>query len=323
MATEDSMWGMVIHYPDENLIDILKRGNVGWLRTGVRFSEQTAPGQIPVGWGDVMRKVREAARPLAQQVYFGIDPTYPKWIADGVPILHPASADWNKRLEHWGNFVRQVITTFAPLGVTHFNIGNEPNDPQFFPYIASEYFNLLLTAAQIIRSAGYKLYAPDIATGDEHNPWDFLRSCLQFLNAHGQSLDAVTIHGYCSKDGGVPGLMAQLQQVRSVLHDAGVSAPVWLTETGVSNLHFPNDPEKNAARVKELCQWIGDGPAPSTGVLRLLIKDKFLKKVFFFVWSDDLGESGKYAWLRRPSPGALLEPIPQLWDAYKSVTGGS
>jgi hypothetical protein len=278
---------------------------------------------MPVSWGDVARKVRAAYREPVQQVYFGIDPVYPKWIADGVPVLQPASENWNRRFEYWKAFVRQVVQTFAPLGIRHFNIGNEPNDPRFFPYIASEYFNLLLSAAQIIREAGYKVYAPDIATGDDHNPWDFLRSCLQFLKAHGQSLDAVTIHGYCSKEGGVRGLMSQLQPVRGVLHDAGLSTPVWLTETGVSNLHFPTDPEKNAARITELCQWIGDGPSPSTILPHAIVPNKFLKKIFFYVWSDDLSDSGQYAWMRRPLPGAPLELIPQLWNAYKSVTGGS
>src|SRR2546421_10341277 len=106
MGAEDSMWGMVLHYPDEHLIDILKSGRVGWLRTEVRFDEQSAPGQQPPSWGDAIRKVKAAGRMTAQQVYFGINPSYPKWIADGRPIIpsEPASVNLRRRLPHRDHF---------------------------------------------------------------------------------------------------------------------------------------------------------------------------------------------------------------------------
>lgn len=322
MSAELSRWGMTIHYPDARLINILKAGRVGWLRTEVYFDQKPGPDQLPAAWNDVRAKVAAAYAPPVQQVYFGIIPGYPKWIADGrfADPSSPAGRYWERRFDYWHQFVTTVVDTFAPMGVRHFNVGNEANDPKFFPFGREEYLNLLLTAAPIIRKRG-KLCGPDIATAEEHHPWSFLRSCFQWLQSANQCFDVVTVHGYCSRDGGVRDLILQLYPVMKAMRESGVNAPVWLTETGLSRFHFPTQPERDVARLKELCQWIGDGPAPSVSgsMPQIVVGQKFLKKIFFFVWSEHLEEGGKYAWLRS-APGGLLEPVPHLWDAYQSVT---
>jgi hypothetical protein len=320
---------MVVHATTESQIDILKQGRVGWIRTEVYFSEQPGPGQLPPSWNYLINIVRAIRKPPQQEVYFGINLNYPKWILDGNHDPLPSSQDWYKRLEHWGAFVKQVVTTFGPLGVKYFNIGNEPNDVHFFNYGPDpnkrliypgrdEYYDMLFMAAHVIHTAGYKVCAPDIATGEEHDPWDFLRGCLNRLRSFNQWLDVVTIHGYWGRTESLLNFILHLAPVLTVMREYGVSAPVWLTETGVSNLHFPSDPNRNAQRIKDLCQWIGDGAAPAwipMGALR----SKFLKKIFFYVWDDDLPDK-KYAWL---TPAPDLKPMPHLWNAYKSVTGGT
>lgn len=316
MKAEDSPWGMVINYPNEDLIDILKQGPVGWLRTEVYYDRQPGPGQFTPDWSDILRKVRAAYHPPEQQVYFGINPNYPNWIASGKP-QHPggpASNDWNLRLQHWDAFVQQVVQAVGPLGVRYFNIGNEPNDKDktFFIYGDEEYFNMLHVAAQRIHANGYKVCAPDIATADKHRPWDFLGRCISHLQHYNQTLDVVTIHGYVGKDELVAGFINYLYQTVGVLNSCGVNAPIWLTETGVSNQHYPGDPAKNAQRITELCEWIGEGPVPPSPKPRF--NQKFLKKIFFYVWSDDAPMGGKYAWLDRS-----LKPLPYLWDTYKRV----
>lgn len=345
----ESPWGMVLHYPHENLIDILKKGAVAWLRMGVRFDSQPGPGQPPA-WADAIRQVREANKGPRQEVYFGIDPNYPNWIASGAPLPdddnddddgpgggprrvprprppgnNEGSEDWKKRHVHWEDFVRQVIGFFGQRGVRYFNIGNEPNNPFFYRFGRDEYTTLLTIAARVIHGAGYKVCAPDIATDDKWNPWNFLKTCLREVREANQTLDVVSIHGYRGKNESALEFMNNLRPVMGALREYGVNAPVWLTETGVSNFHFPNDPAKNGRRVVEICQTIGEGMLPTFRPWGAR-QPKFIKKIFFFVWSDDIGEVGrerewgKYAWLSR-APG--LEPLPHLWNAYKSVTGGS
>jgi hypothetical protein len=318
MGAEDSPWGMVVHTTTESQLDILKQGRVGWIRTEVYFDEQPGPGQLPPSWNYLINTVRAIRKAPQQEVYFGINVNYPKWLADGNRDPLPSSDDWYRRLEHWGAFVQQVVRTFGPLGVKYFNIGNEPNDKDFFKYSRDEYFNMLFTAAHAIHTAGYKVCAPDIATDPKHDPWDFLRGCLNRLRSFNQWLDVVTIHGYCGRNDSVSDFMVSLYPVMAVLREYGVNAPVWLTETGVSNLHFPSDPNRNAQRIKELCRWIGDGASPAWIPKPWFPRTKFLKKIFFYVWNDDAPER-KYAWL---TPAPENKPIPHLWNAYKSVTGG-
>jgi hypothetical protein len=347
MGNESSPWGMVIHYPDNRLIDILGQGGVQWLRTETNFQYQERPGQRPheyPAWG-ATNIVLDSAKRNGQSVYFGLQPHYPGWILRGRPRLEEGEEDpgrdpifpprprprprpgqkeptpeeqeaWRRRFEHWGNFVRLVIDEVAPRGVTHFNIANEPNDPNFYPYGSEDYVTALVVAAQVIHSAGCKVIAPDIATGSEHHPWEFLDFCLRRLRANGQYLDAVSIHGYPRGGDNLTGLLNSLYDVVHVLRNNNVTAPVWLTETGVDNRRSDARRE-NGDRVKEICSWIGEGTVkirthpkrPSQSV------PKFLKKVFFYVWSDDQ----KYGWL---SPRPALEPLSYVWDAYRSVTGG-
>ena len=337
----DSQWGMVLHYPDKRLIDILSQGGVKWLRVETNFQYQARPGQRPrefPAWGATNVFVDSASR-NGQYIYCGLQPHYPGWILRGRPRSEeeedpgpgprprprPGQREptpeeqeaWRRRFEHWGNFVKLVIEELAPRGVTHFNIGNEPNDPNFYPYGPEDYVTALVVAAQVIHAAGCKVVAPDIATGSQHHPWDFLGFCLKRLRDNGQYLDAVSIHGYPSGGDKLASLLKQLYGVVPVLREYRVTAPVWLTETGVTNTRS-DAVQKNGDRVREICSWIGEG----TVTIRTHPKrppqqvPKFLKKVFFYVWSDDQGDGGKYAWL---SPPPKLEPLPHVWDAYRAI----
>ncbi len=325
----DSPWGMVLHYPEERLIDILNQGGVTWLRTSVLFEIQPKPGPgARTVWGDI-DKVASAAARRGQNLYLGLSPNYPGWISRGMP-RQPADdwprprprpierdptpeeiAAWQARYTHWDNFVRQVVTTFGPLGVTYFNIGNEPNDAGFYRYGATDYIEQLVRAARIIKGAGYKVCAPDITSRD-HNPFDFLRKCLNRLRDERIALDVVTIHGYPRGGHATGELLSTLYQIVPILREYGITAPVWLTETGVDETR-PDALEKNGDRVKEICSWIGEGTVTLPGApWHQRTVPKFLKKVFFFVWSDDR----TYGWL-----DANRNPKPHLWNAYKQVTG--
>jgi hypothetical protein len=319
---------MVLHYPDDRLTEILNQGGVTWLRTSVLFEIQPKPGSAPV-WGETDRVAAAAAR-RGQQLYLGLSPNYPGWITRGMPVTtvdddwprpRPRPGDrepsaeeqeaWRTRLTHWENFVRQVVGKFGPLGVTYFNIGNEPNDAGFYHYGAADYINQLVIAARVIHTAGYKVCAPDITSRD-NNPFDFLRLCLKRLRDERIALDVVTIHGYPRGGHATSELLSTLYQIVPILREYGISAPVWLTETGVDNT-LSDAMQNNGQRVKEICSWIGEGTVnlPSAP-WRTVTVPKFLKKVFFFVWSDDL----TYGWL-----DSNRNPKPHLWDAYRSVTG--
>lgn len=325
----NSPWGMVLHYPEEPLIEILNQGGVKWLRTSVLFEVQPKPGPgVRPVWGEI-DKVAAAAARRGQELYLGLSPNYPSWITRGMPRApvdddpwprprprpdrEPTPEDiaaWEARYTHWENFVGQVVNTFGPLGVNYFNIGNEPNDAGFYHYGTTDYINQLVRAARIIQRAGYKVCAPDITSRD-HKPFDFLRKCLNRLRDEHIALDVVTIHGY--PRGGHPTgeLLSTLYQIVPILRDYRITAPVWLTERGVDNTR-PDALQNNGQRVKEICSWIGEGTV-TIGVVpwqRRTIP-KFLKKVFFYVWSDDR----TYGWL---NPDRT--PKAHLWEAYKSVT---
>jgi hypothetical protein len=322
---------MAVHYPDDRFTEILNQGGVTWLREGVGFNIQPKPPQLytqPI-WGDVDR-VAAVARGRDQHVLLGIGPNYPPWIARGggfgVPSddtrprkgrrnRDPTAEEleaWRTRSTHWENFVKQVVSVFSLRGVTHFYIGNEPNDSAFYFYGREEYINQLIVAADVISKAGYKVCAPDI-TSYSNDPFNFLRACLTRLQAVNLKLDVVTIHGYPRGGHLTKELVFELYQIVPILREYGVTAPVWLTETGVDNTR-PDALENNGKRVVEICSWIGESGTVnlSDSPLHPRTVPKFLQKVFFFVWSDE----PTYGWL-----DSNLNPRPNLWNAYRSVTG--
>lgn len=298
----DSPWGMCNHYPDERLINLLAAGGVKWIRTGVSFDVQPPQFMTQPVWAAIDSVAAIAAR-NGQQLYFGLGPYYPLWMIGGDP---PRLEAWNNRYVHWENFVRMAVKRFGDLGVRYFNIGNEPNDPYFYPFGWEEFMNQFVIAAKVICGAGYYVCGPDI-TSAAHRPFDFLRLFLQRLAQESIRLDVATIHGYPSGGDPTSKLIVDLYKIEPVLREFGLNVPVWVTETGTSNTRA--EAAQNGQRVTEICSWIGDGPIPyprHPGEIHNR-PPKLFKKVFFFVWSDD----PKYGWL-----DSSLNPRPLLWDAY-------
>lgn len=307
-AADSSPWGMVLHYPNEHLIDVLNHGGVKWMRFTVPWSLVAESG--PPDWASYGRTVMTAARKRDMRIYLGLDIREPGWIA-AKPHLREQSYQW---------FIQSVMDWFGDRAkhndsaVRYIHIGNEPNDPAFYPAGAAEYRTRLARAIRIIRDhdrgRGFKACAPDLAI-EGPDPGNFLRACIQTLRENNVMFDVLALHGYIGTTGSASELMFKLGRYSSLMRDLGLSAiPIWLTETGVNMLR---DTANNPNDITQLCNFVRNGWA------RLGFSVK-LDKVFWFVWSEDdnqvAGVEGKYSWLTR-----ALVPRPREWAAYSSVTG--
>ncbi len=284
---ETSPWGMVIHWPNEHLIDVLHRGGVQWIRVGTAWN----PDLNRYEWGSADLLVSYAVR-RGMSVYLGLDPMAPA--------------------DRWKGFVTEAINRYHPR-VTHFHIGNEPNDLRFFPPGKEVYVQRLEAAVKAVkehpRGNQVKVCGPELAIGAPdpfphiHNR-AFFKRCLEAARNAGRPLDVASLHGYTGTGKEPSTLLNALQPYRDIARAFDPNLPLWLTETGFTSTGTTSG---NGAHLKWLAARIGNQP------------DQWLRKVFFFVWSehespDPASPQGKYKWLDR-----ALNPLPGLWPAYQEV----
>lgn len=308
-AADSSPWGMVLHYTNEHLIDILNHGGVKWMRFTVPWSLVTPSG--PPDWAFYGRTVMNAARKRDMRIYLGLDINEPRWIG--------AIPDPNQRAiareQSYEKFIRSVMDWFGhsmhgESAVRYIHIGNEPNDPGFYPAGQAEYLARLVRGVAILHSRGFKACAPDLAI-DGPSPDSFLRACIQKLRENNLMFDVLSLHGYIATTGSASQLMLKLASFRGTMGELGLGTiPIWLTETGVNML---SDTTNNPTDITSLCNFVRNG-------WRLLGRSIKIDKVFLFVWSEDDNQTaaveGKYSWLTR-----ALVPRPREWAAYSSCTG--
>lgn len=308
-AADSSPWGMVLHYPNEHLIDILNHGGVKWMRFTVPWSIVGPSG--PPDWTFYGRTVMTAARKRDMRIYLGLDVREPAWIA---AIADPA-ARATAREQSYERFIRSVMDWFGhsmhgESAVRYIHIGNEPNDPNFYPGGTAEYLARLVRGVAIIQSRGFKACAPDLAI-EGPVPDTFLRSCIQKLRENNLMFDVLALHGYIATTGTASSLMAKLAPFAGIMRQLGLGAiPIWLTETGVNMIR---DTSNNANDITSLCSYVRNGWSHLGRSIKI-------DKVFWYVWSEDDDDfpavEGKYSWLNRS-----LVPRPREWAAYAAVTG--
>ena len=312
--SEASPWGMTIHHTNEHMLDVLNRGGVSWLRYGVPWSVMP-PGTGLPNWAAIGGTVMTAVRKRGMFVYLGLDLREPAWLYDGsIPVAQRAAA----REESYTRFVTSVMDYFGGNGVRTIHVGNEPNDPTFYPFGEEAYFDRLVRTIRIIRQndrgRGFKVAAPDLATERQYAD-AFLRRCLGNLRQNGVMIDVLSLHGYIPTNGNALNLMLPLAKYTPLMAELGLSAiPIWLTETGVN---MTADVANNPRDITDLCNFVRNG-------FHLVLPggraDINLKKIFWFVWSEDdhavAGVEGKYSWLT-----TNLVPRPREWGAYTTAIG--
>jgi len=286
--SNDSPWGIVSHYDNERLIDTLHMGGVQWLR---------------IGADDNGSRQMDFALRRGMSAYLGIGP------------------DPSMTLAQWDTHITTTLNRFRGR-MTHVHIGNEPNDASFFPQPKHPqdgfpYTKFLVQAVQTVHAhyPGVKVCGPELAVGAHPppglSPIDralysriFLRDCISALQQKHDMVDVVSLHGYTGTHRQPDDLLDALTPYGDELRALGVTAPVWLTETGITSTTTTSG---DGGKLRALCAKIGEA--------------HWLKKVFFYVWSEDehpedpTYAQGKYKWLDRD-----LKPLPGLWDAYQQVT---
>lgn len=238
----------------DRTVALLREARVRWVRLNVnwRSVEPDAKG-VRSSWAlDMVDHAVRAATDAGIGVIMPIADGVPYW-ASGDPAKRLGSGGakvWNPlwrpaRDEDYADFVEYVARRYRPMGVRHFEIWNEPNQPRFWPsgVDAADYARLLAAAAPRVRVA-----APDarvLLGGLAKSDYVYLEAL--YAAGAADDFDIMAVHPYTgsaspthcwtsastgrrSKDA-----LCGLEEVRAtmVAHGDG-SKPVWLTELGWS-----------------------------------------------------------------------------------------
>lgn len=152
-------------------------------------------------------------------------------------IYGPTSAittDSNRQA--YARYCQEVVSRYAPIGVKHYEIWNEPNIPIFWSPIpdASQYYELLKVAYTAIKSIDSTVTILGCATSPaEGNPYPYI-DWLTFINSvfslgGGSYMDGVSFHIY--KFGTLPEdfFSTYINNLQAIV---GTEKPLWITEFG-------------------------------------------------------------------------------------------
>lgn len=271
----DLTWG-ISRTEMERTIKLLSSSGVRWVRMNVSWSgvEPTGKGVINSGWLSELDAAVRYAREAGLQVLMPI--------ADGVPYwasADPAKANgtWNKywkptSMVDYGDFVGFVVRRYSPMGVSHYEIWNEPNHPRFWPsgVSAADYVPMLKAGYQAVKAASPEatVLMGGLSKGDHY----YLRQ----LYAAGAKpyMDVINIHPYTGAVGpnscwndknGLKAVDAfcSIETVRDVAVANGDSAkPMWLTEFGWTTYTgtYGVTEEQQAKNLTDAFAWLGSRP---------------------------------------------------------------
>src|SRR3954468_5557188 len=186
--------------------DLMAASGAKWVRISFQWSSVQSAGPDSYNWAILDRGVN-AARARGMHVLANAAYT-PAWArpagatSDKVPPADPTT---------YANFVAAAVARYAPLGVKHWEIWNEPNTPQFWqplpdPVAYSTLLSATYTAVKRVdptvivltggtAPAGASLDAMS-SDGRSYSPYRWLR--LLYENGARASFDAVATHPYAS-----------------------------------------------------------------------------------------------------------------------------
>lgn len=194
----------------------------------------------------------------------------PAWATDGIPdagvprgLYLPVDDPENL----WANYVRRVATYYAPRGVHHWIVWNEPDiDAETYGHefagSVADYYQLVKVAAQVMKAVDPDAVIHLAGTTYWHDELagrtPYLQRLLDVASAdteaatNGFFFDAVSLHIYFRVET-VPRIVSE---TRAILDAYGLEKPIWITETNappdqdpawpVERPAFPVDLEQQA-----------------------------------------------------------------------------
>lgn len=218
-------------------LDLMASTGAEWLRVGISWG-QVEPTPGAAHWTGVDRVVHGALR-RGMSVVAAVS-SAPRWAA--APRCH-ADECAPRDPAQYAAFMRTVVARYAPLGVHHWEIWNEPNHVPFWsprpdPVVYTELLKQASSAIHaidrdaVVMSGGLSP-APD--SGGEISPLRFLRRVYEL--GGGPSLDAVANHPYQYPDRPTApsptNAFLQTQAIHDLMVEFGDGAKqIWGTEVG-------------------------------------------------------------------------------------------
>jgi hypothetical protein len=218
-------------------LDLMADTGAEWLRVGISWGQvEPAPGAAQ--WAGIDRVVQGALR-RGMSVVAAVS-SAPHWAA--APGCHTNECAPRDPAQY-AAFMRTVVARYAPLGVHHWEIWNEPNHVPFWgprpdPVAYTEVLKQASTAIhQVDRDAvvmsGGLSPAPD--AGGEISPLQFLRRVYEL--GGGPYIDAVANHPYQYPDRPTApspsNAFLQTQAMHDLMVEFGDGAKqIWGTEVG-------------------------------------------------------------------------------------------
>jgi hypothetical protein len=211
----------------------------------------------------------------------------PKWAArsldaDDASWLGPGAASPPRSMEDWHDFVAQVATRYRGV-ITAYEIGNEPEDAKFWRGSATQFANMVATAARTIDAIdpAATIVAPAELIAMERKArqpnessastdrQDFLGEARR-RPSWAANVDALAFHWYPRTSAPPSRLRTVVARLRAEEQAAGLQGvPLWLTEVNYRGV--PVSPERERTLVKQ------------TNELARILN---LPRVYWYAWTD-------------------------------------
>ncbi len=219
-------------------LDGMARSGAGWIRVDFDWPSIQSGGRDAWNWGPTDRVVLAAkARGLSVLAVPAYTPAWAR--AAGTNGHHPPTD-----VGDFARFVDEAARRYAPMGVHHWEIWNEPNLGEFWQPAPDPvaYARLLIAASNAIHAADADAFvmngglapATDVF-GDAMAPRNFL--FVMYAQGAGPALDAVGMHPYsfpyAPMHHGDWNTFSTLPQTHAVMaHFGDGRKQIWATEAG-------------------------------------------------------------------------------------------
>ncbi len=284
-ATVDPRFGIIeAFWRPEDAAEL----GVGWDRILFYWNEIQPAG--PDDWNTlhVLEEWLDDARQQDRKV-MGLLKNTPRWATDGEPfsgvprgLYLPVDDPDNL----WAGYVRKVVEYYAPLGVHHWIVWNEPEiSPGVYGHEFSgttrDYYQLLKVAYQVARENDPQAVIHLAGWSYWHDPtWlgDFLRVATADPEGADNDyfFDVITLHIYFR----VETVEELVQETWEIQQRYGLEKPIWINETNASpNLdpdwpvvrpNFQVDLEQQAWYIVQAHALAFGANSASVGIYKLL-----------------------------------------------------
>jgi hypothetical protein len=227
--------------PDDVNVRLVTAVGARIVRFDIPWSDVEKEGKFDFKEFDyIVQQLREKGKSILLLLAYGHpDHTDESWATSLAPRTQ-------QQREAYFRYVRAVVEHFHGPDIAY-EIWNEPNIWQFWPFTAKAYGALLDGAARAIREIApkAKIVAAGIANGKNRD--SFVREMI--ANANLEQVDALAFHPY-RKDGPENSLL-DISEFEDASAMNGQNHPVWLTEWGYSESWLGQDHAQEYSRQRQ------------------------------------------------------------------------